>query len=143
MFQSSSLVPDLQPPSFVVSRPLPERHRRDPCFDCVFAGTTKILFQRSNCSWKPDHHRSCHVPSCPDRKFCTRSHALHAPPGSSTHLHAPSRAPHALPRAVTRQVPLADVSPSDDITTTSFAEVTTTSSADVIITTSSADVDQH
>ena len=51
---------------------------------------------------------------------------LHAPPGSSTRRHAP-------PRAVTRQGPLADVSPSDVITATSFADITATSSADVIV----------
>ena len=51
---------------------------------------------------------------------------LHAPPHVVTH-------PHALPRAVTRQVPLVDVSPSDVIIATSFADVTATSSADVIV----------
>ena len=50
-----------------------------------------------------------------------------------------STRPHALPRAVTCQVPLADVSPSDVITATSFADVTTTSSTDVIV---DQDVDQ-
>ena len=48
---------------------------------------------------------------------------LHAPPGSSTRRHAP-------PRAVTHQVPLVDVSPSDVIIAMSFADVTATSSAD-------------
>ena len=40
----------------------------------------------------------------------TRSRRLHMPLGSFTRLHAVTR-PHEPPRAVTRQVPLADVSP--------------------------------
>ena len=49
----------------------------------------------------------------------------HAPPRASTRCHAPD--------------PLADVSPSDVIIATSFADVTATSSTDVII---DQDVDQ-
>ena len=94
-FQSSSLVSDLQPPSFRVSRPLPDHRRRDPCFDCVFAGTTKIFLRRSTLSWKPDHHWSSHALSCVAKIFCTKAHALHAL------SHAPIYPPS---RAVTRQV---------------------------------------
>ena len=63
--------------------------------------------------------------------------------GAATRPHAPpensAQDPHALPRAVTRQVPLADVSPSDVITATSFADITR-QSADVIV---DQDVDQR
>ena len=61
----------------------------------------------------------------------------HAPPENSaqdltrsTHRLDPTRAStrlHALPRTVTRQGPLADVSPSDVIIATSFVDVTATS----------------
>ena len=73
----------------------------------------------------------------------------HAPPENSaqdltrsTRSQDPPRAftcRHALPRAITCRVPLADVSPSDVITAMSFADVTATSSADVIV---DQDVDQ-
>ena len=55
-------------------------------------------------------------PHAPPENSAQNLTRLHAPPGSSTR-------PHALPRAVTRQVPLADVSPSDFITATSSVDV--------------------
>ena len=122
MFQSSSLVPDLQPPSFRVSRPLPDCRRHDPCSDCVFTGTTKILLRWSTLSWKPDHHRSCHAPSRAAKRFCTKAHAFHTSSGSVTHLHAPSRARFLLLTSA-----LGDV-----ITATSSTDVIS-QSADVIV----------
>ena len=76
-----------------------------------------------------------HTPPENSAQDLTRSTRLHAPPGSSMRRHAPL----ALPRVVTRQVPLTDVSPSDVITATSFADVTATSSTDVIV---DQDIDQ-
>ena len=55
----------------------------------------------------------------------TRAHAL--PENSAQDLTRSTRL-HTLPRAVTRQCPLADVSPSDVIIATSFADITATSS---------------
>ena len=62
-----------------------------------------------------------HAPPENSARDLTHSTRLHAPPGFFTRL-------HALPRAVTHQGPLADVSPSDVIIATSFADVTATSS---------------
>ena len=53
----------------------------------------------------------------------TRSMRRQDPPRAITRPHARCHAP----------VPLADVSPSDVITTTSFADATATSSADIIV----------
>ena len=76
--------------------------RRDYCFDQISGDITEIVSKRSTRRWKPCPHRSCHAPSRATRKFYARAHALHAPPGSFTRLHASSRAPmriHALSRA--------------------------------------------
>ena len=70
-----------------------------------------------------------HAPPENSAQDLTHSTRLQDPPRASTRRHAPPRAStryHAL-------VSLADVSPSDVITATSFADVTATSSADVII----------
>ena len=61
-----------------------------------------------------------HAPPENSTQDLTRSTRLHTPPGSFTRLHAPLHAVTRPPRAVTRQVPLADVSPSDVITATSL-----------------------
>ena len=114
MFQSSSLVPDLQLLSFRVLRPLPDCRRRDPCSNCVFAGTTKIFLRQYTLSWKLDHHRSSHAPSRAAKRFCTKSHALPAPPHASKIRHAPARAKFLLLTSA-----LGDV-----ITSTSSANVT-------------------
>ena len=52
----------------------------------------------------------------------------HVPPENSARDLTRSTRLHAPPRAVMRQGPLADVSPSDVIIATSFADVTATSS---------------
>ena len=65
--------------------------------------------------------RAATRPHAPPENSARDLTRLHAPPGFFTRLHAP-------PRAVTRQGPLADVSPSDVIIAMSFADVTATSS---------------
>ena len=70
------------------------RHRRWYCFDYIYRGITKIVFNRSTRQWKPRSHRSLHAPSRATQRFCVNAsrastrrrtssrvgYFLHAPP---------------------------------------------------------------
>ena len=87
----------------------------------------------------PLRSSSADLPSCGNLTIIEATTHPHALPENSARDLMRSTRRHAPPRAVTCQGPLADVSPSDVIIATSFADVTAMSSADVIV---DQDVDQ-